>query len=923
MRKSLLILLLLTISFSAFAKEYAQVALRINPSENTLTGMVEFNGERQDFAFDLKKAYYNDGHTFVVYGDWMPKLPEGAGMYMYVFMPDEYMLVTESNRSKKTYSGVRYEFDNPHAGIAIAFSDKWVKETASYKGIDISTYFSIENRSLAPVYFDRLKELFAIYTKKLGDYPYDRFNVVEVPYPAGHALTSMTFISGSIIGMPFLTDVSLGHELVHQWLGVAVEADYEDGNWAEGLTTYFADRLYAEQDKTDREYRKNALLGYMAHARQKEDGTCLMGFHYNKDKQSQAVGYAKSMMVFTMLETILGREDFEKSIRIFIDRYKFKTARWDDIIVTMEDVSGIHLRDFLDGWMAETALADFDIKDLKVIKDVEGYKLHIKVDNKYKWLEYPLEVVVKDKSGKEYKDYLYIKEGGKPDEIHTDDVPVQLIIDPDYKTARMLGEGEFRPSLNHLYSKYAKVIFVNPSEEAKYAGFIKSISEAEVISDDKDPRMYTDKIMIFLGSGNKAFKKMYPLISTDFTGEFMVKGIKSPVGLDRMSYLVIGKDTDVVNRSSARISHYGKYSALVLNGGRSFEKITDESENGIVINITNSKGGVAVQQPLEISDIVKANLDAKAFLIGENHDDYAHHDSQLQFVKELNEAGKDVAVGLEMFQRRFQPVLDAYLKGEISQGDMLLQSEYFSRWRFDFRLYKPIFDYAKEHGIPLIALNLEQEITKKVSAGGIPSLSEDEIGQIPSDIEYTGGMYKSFLHSVFGMHAMGKDFENFYQAQILWDETMADTAANYVKEHPEKTMVILAGNGHVRYGYGIAKRFERRTGIKGVIVVQDEEFDRGIGDYILHPDPIEYVASPKIGVMVEEKDEGLYVAKVSEGSLAERAGVKDGDYITGFDGRKIHNLSDIRVSLLYAQEGREYTLNVKRGDQALNLSTSF
>jgi S1-C subfamily serine protease len=51
--------------------------------------------------------------------------------------------------------------------------------------------------------------------------------------------------------------------------------------------------------------------------------------------------------------------------------------------------------------------------------------------------------------------------------------------------------------------------------------------------------------------------------------------------------------------------------------------------------------------------------------------------------------------------------------------------------------------------------------------------------------------------------------------------------------------------------------------------------------------------------------------------------VKDGDYITGFDGRKIHNLSDIRVSLLYAQEGREYTLNVKRGDQALNLSTSF
>ena len=77
--------------------------------------------------------------------------------------------------------------------------------------------------------------------------------------------------------------------------------------------------------------------------------TCLMDFQFNKDKQSQAVGYAKSMMVFTMLETILGREDFEKSIRIFIDRNKFKVARWDDLIIIMEDVSGYFSVIFLMG----------------------------------------------------------------------------------------------------------------------------------------------------------------------------------------------------------------------------------------------------------------------------------------------------------------------------------------------------------------------------------------------------------------------------------------------------------------------------------------------------------------------------------------------------------------------------------------------
>ena len=63
----------------------------------------------------------------------------------------------------------------------------------------------------------------------------------------------------------------------------------------------------------------------------------------------------------------------------------------------------------------------------------------------------------------------------------------------------MIDTDEFRPSLHYLYSKYAKIIFVNPAEKKKYAGFIKSISNAKVISDVKDPRLYMDNIMIFLG----------------------------------------------------------------------------------------------------------------------------------------------------------------------------------------------------------------------------------------------------------------------------------------------------------------------------------------------------------------------------------------------------------------------------------------
>ena len=65
------------------------------------------------------------------------------------------------------------------------------------------------------------------------------------------------------------------------------------------------------------------------------------------------------------------------------------------------------------------------------------------------------------------------------------------------------------------------------------------------------------------------------------------------------------------------------------------------------------------------------------------------------------------------------------------------------------------------------------------------------------------------------------------------------------------------------------------------------------------------------------------MTEVAEDSIAEHAGVNAGDYIVGFNRTKIHNLSDIKISLLYAKEGAKYKLKVKRGDQVLNLSTSF
>ncbi|WP_338064277.1 ChaN family lipoprotein [Parathermosynechococcus lividus] len=54
------------------------------------------------------------------------------------------------------------------------------------------------------------------------------------------------------------------------------------------------------------------------------------------------------------------------------------------------------------------------------------------------------------------------------------------------------------------------------------------------------------------------------------------------------------------------------------------------------------------------------------------------------------------------------------------------------------------------------------------------------------------------------------NIEFFYQAQVLWDETMAAAIADYHQQHPERLIVVLAGRGHLYYGDGIPQRVQRR-----------------------------------------------------------------------------------------------------------------
>lgn len=236
------------------------------------------------------------------------------------------------------------------------------------------------------------------------------------------------------------------------------------------------------------------------------------------------------------------------------------------------------------------------------------------------------------------------------------------------------------------------------------------------------------------------------------------------------------------------------------------------------IGQNTEQGGEQSSQPAEVitgnAAALTSMMDASAVYLSETHTEVADHAAQLEIIQALDQQN-EIAIALEMFQRPFQPVLDAYIAGEITEAELVAQSEYETRWGFDWELYAPIVRYAKENQIPLIALNTPAEITRQVATKGLESLGGEDLQFIPpvDEIDLSNEAYRDSLMSVFsahGGHGNSDGFENFFAAQVLWDETMAEGVAKQLAAEPERQVVVLAGEGHVGYGYGIPDRVRRR-----------------------------------------------------------------------------------------------------------------
>jgi len=334
-------------------------------------------------------------------------------------------------------------------------------------------------------------------------------------------------------------------------------------------------------------------------------------------------------------------------------------------------------------------------------------------------------------------------------------------------------------------------------------------------------------------------------------------------------------------------------------------------------NTINSTTALNLKSLQSIATITPQLAKSRVVFVGEQHTQYADHLNQLAVIKNLHKHWKqNISIGLEMVQQPYQSYLDDYVAGKISEQKMLRGVQWYGRWRYDFRLYRPIFSYAKANKIPLVALNIPKELTQRITKVGIKGLNKKERQQLPALIDRSNKRYIKRITGVFGQHShtSSKGIAKFLDAQLAWDEGMAFAAANYLKKNSAKRMVIIAGGGHVINRSGIPDRLDRQINAKSAIVLNSvgETPSARQGDYLLFSPEIKLPAVGLMGILMGESPNGVIVESVVFHSAASKAGVQKGDLILAIDGSAIKSPSDIRIWGIDKKPNDKAKLKIKR-----------
>ncbi|MCX8041026.1 MAG: ChaN family lipoprotein [Thermodesulfobacteriaceae bacterium] len=625
-----------------------------------------------------------------------------------------------------------------------------------------------------------LKKLLTYYDEIIGPFPSKNLLILEVPFKSFKEFPNFIFIEESEIKRSDL-EYFIVKKLITNYFSFAL--GIKETTLTKGLIEYLVDYHFSSSKEL---FRKQYL------SLPENEG---IGFFY----------------ILNLAEK-WGEKNFLSLLRKFLNHYLYQKASLEDF------------QKFFSSYPFNLFhKIDLNGKINFLIEDREGYILELIISQTPPFRGENIEIKVETEAGWETFQVKMNKLKEKV-ELKLKSKPLAVYLDPEYKLWRKLSGEEIEPTLKTLLSSPG-ILICSKRDFVLYQKMINLFRERGyklLLETEVPTEALRENVIYFQEAPFQELQKI------PFKEGFYLKIIPNPYNHNHLIGFVWASSAKELEGALNQISSLDFFSEVFIKRGKLNFSQKATSSKGLKIPIRKNYWAVELNSILSLEQLLKKLIDAQIILVGLNFSEFSDYSFLNEFLKVLALSPFPIVIGLGELPKSFQKSLDDFLENRLSEKDFKDRLSEFPNREF----YEKIILWAKVRKIKIVAMGVEEDLFKKVWKGGLKELTLEEKLKLP-EIDLFNPPYKTYLESSLWQYLKGTQFENFYQAEILKNEHLAESLINFLKTHSNYKLILFSEKHRIIYGWGLPKNLQKREVENFKVIILDKKpFDNpNVGDF--------------------------------------------------------------------------------------------